>query len=513
MSTYIGRLLKRIFSKKSHLKKKGSSSGNKSDAQRKSYSRKNESSYKVAKTIKQDVIDKQKEAKSKSLLSGSKGIRTQVNDAGYEEEKELVIGFDFGTSCSKIIIQDVVIQTCYAVPFEGIAIDKQGYFVPSHVFISDEGDFRLESSGHSLKDIKIRLMDSPGQQFDKKLSSDLTAVDVTTAFIALVLQRAITWFLDNYQDDYRNTHIIWQLNIGLPSRSYDEKSMCEAFRLVALAGWRTAVLSKGVTADSVKESVRNCHADIHKPDNVTAPALHPECVGIIPEVIAEVIGYARSPLRNEGEHLLIDIGASTFDVSLFTLHSPEGEDRYSIWAAEVELFGCLKLHRRRISMANEIIDIEFMKIDEFLDGMMPLPNIEDYFYKSTPGLANVVHEIRDKVDVPFFKKCKQYIYTVVLNTKNNILPLSPCWKQSLPVFICGGGSYSKEYRKMIEECDMKSFGVARFRVIELPKPEGLNAAGLYTNNYHRMAVAYGLSFSTDDIEEIIPPHIAGEDYY
>jgi hypothetical protein len=511
MFTYIGKIFKKAFFKKSQHKKqeptfkRGTKDLDTTPSPRGHFVQGNRQAKKP------DDITRKKKNISKSLPSSSDGIRTQIKDEGYLEEKDLVIGFDFGTSCTKIIVQDVVIRTCYAISFEEIAIDKQGYFVPSQVFINDEGIFTLESSAHLLRDLKVELMDTPDKIIYEGLAVKLTAVDATVAFIALILKRTIINFLNKYQDVYKNTNIIWQLNIGLPSRSYDDRSMCETFKLVALAGWRAAVLYKEVTTSSVKDSVKNSRVDLKASDKVNAPVMHPDYVDTIPEVISEVIGYARSPLRNEGLHLLLDIGASTFDVSTFILHSPEGEDCYTICTAEVELFGCLKLHRQRIFMANEIVDTELMKIDRFLNGMTPLPKIEDYFNKNTHGLANIVREIRDKVDVPFFKKCKQRIYSVVLNTKNEILPLSTYWQKGMPVFICGGGSNNSEYRKLIEECDLVAFGIPRFRVIELPKPEGLEASGLYSDNYHRMAVAYGLSFSTDDIKEIIPPHVVAED--
>jgi len=503
MFSYLGKLFKKAFCKKPDRKEakldEVLSPGQDSDKSKDTIG------------ILEDNKIQKNEKSSKLQPKYYEGIRTQIKESGYSEERELVVGFDFGTSCSKVIIQDIVIRTCYAIPFDGLAIDRQGYFIPSQVSISENGVFSLEESDHLFHDMKIRMMESPEQVYEEEIDASLIVIEVAIAYIALVLQKAITWFLDRHQANYREIHILWQLNMGLPSRSYDDKLMCNKFYLAALAGWRAAVLNKEINVNSVKDSIKQSSTDLQIPDKVKAPVLHPDYVEIIPEVISEVIGYARSPLRNEGEHLLVDIGASTFDVSIFTLHSPEGEDCYSIWAAEVELFGCLKLHRKRISMANEIIDIELMKIDGFLNGMRPLPQIEDYFYKTTSGLDNVVREIRDKVDVPFFKKCKQLIYAVVINTKNNILPLSPCWKKRLPVFICGGGSYSTEYRKLIEECDLKAYGIPGFRVIELPKPEGLDAAGLHSGNYHRMAVAYGLSFSTDDIKEIIPPHVVAED--
>ena len=45
---------------------------------------------------------------------------------------------------------------------------------------------------------------------------------------------------------------------------------------------------------------------------------------------------------------------------------------------------------------------------------------------------------------------------------------------------------------------------------DIPKPETLLAEGLYARDYHRLSVAYGLSFSFDDIGKIVPPSEIGD---
>ena len=46
---------------------------------------------------------------------------------------------------------------------------------------------------------------------------------------------------------------------------------------------------------------------------------------------------------------------------------------------------------------------------------------------------------------------------------------------------------------------------AGFQRMALPKPSDLEAPGLDAHHYHRLAVAYGLSFSSLDIGRITPP--------
>ena len=52
---------------------------------------------------------------------------------------------------------------------------------------------------------------------------------------------------------------------------------------------------------------------------------------------------------------------------------------------------------------------------------------------------------------------------------------------------------------------LQNYEWAGFRPRSLPMPQGLAAEGLDPRQYHRLAVAYGLSFFFDDIGRIVPP--------
>jgi hypothetical protein len=43
------------------------------------------------------------------------------------------------------------------------------------------------------------------------------------------------------------------------------------------------------------------------------------------------------------------------------------------------------------------------------------------------------------------------------------------------------------------------------QAVELPKPDNIDAPKLGSAEYHRLAVAYGLSFSAMDLGKIVPP--------
>ena len=52
---------------------------------------------------------------------------------------------------------------------------------------------------------------------------------------------------------------------------------------------------------------------------------------------------------------------------------------------------------------------------------------------------------------------------------------------------------------------LRAIAFSGFIPSQLPKPPNLETADIPPRDYHRMSVAYGLSFSRIDIGEIIPP--------
>ena len=59
------------------------------------------------------------------------------------------------------------------------------------------------------------------------------------------------------------------------------------------------------------------------------------------------------------------------------------------------------------------------------------------------------------------------------------------------------------YKRFADNINKSSSTSVSLDVLELPKPDGLEAKGLRSNEFHRLAVAFGLSF--DDIGDFVKP--------
>ena len=444
------------------------------------------------------------------------------------EESELVIGFDFGTSCTKAIVRDSSSGIAYVVPFEKFERNNQLYLIPTTLFIDHNGTFCLEHRESEINDIKIQLMNNPGAiVFNNNMTGyKVTALEASIAYVALVLREIRCWFFGLHSDKYRNTKILWQFNIGLPSRSYDDKVLHESFKLVALAGWNVSTqpeatriqgsamdssaleysVSSTISVKTVRQVLQASRIDLellaeNKFALFESWHIHPENVNAYPEVISEIVGYAKSSLRREGLHMLIDIGACTVDIAIFILHKESGNDSFALLTTEVEPYGAFMLHRNRLEKIKTIVDENFSHLIYAVDGMTPLPTFNDYM----PSIE-VLNSY--SIDAEFIQKFKSLVKGVIEITRKDRDPHSGAWYLGLSVFFCGGGSQLEAYKDAIKVCSdnlTNTLHIAAFDIKNIPKPEGLEAQYLLAEHYHRVAVAYGLSYDSDNIGGVVPP--------
>lgn len=422
------------------------------------------------------------------------------------EESELIIGLDFGTSCTKAVIRDNSQKKSYAVPFH----EEFPYLMSTELLVNNSGTCGLTAglvTGDELiNDIKLNLMDAPDAEIFKEneTGNKVTAKELSVAYVALILREIRCWFFKEHGEKYKNRELLWELNIGLPSRSYDDQNMCNVFKVVALAAWNLSVQDTRVTLDLAQVAFCKSKNDIDSfpTDNellINIPNLHPDSVNVIPEVIAEIVGYDKSRMRQDGLHLLVDIGAGTIDVTSFIIDSSLS-GRFNLLTTEVKMYGAFKLHAHRLSNVKSLIEKKLNRLSQSTNGMSPLPPIDQY---------SVSREELNAIDKEFMSKFRNVLGRVISATKNKRDPMSPKWKDGLPVFVCGGGSLVELYKDSIEYC-LQQFSqqhatIEKFNLLDIPKPDDLEAPSLDKKNYHRVAVAYGLSFTFLDIKEVVPP--------
>jgi hypothetical protein len=116
---------------------------------------------------------------------------------------------------------------------------------------------------------------------------------------------------------------------------------------------------------------------------------------------------------------------------------------------------------------------------------------------------------RRDVDGEFRGRGCRLVMRDLILLKRHRDPNSRRWASGLPAFLCGGGSgmwlYSQVVRDANEEFRRAAIA-AGLHLRTLPKSAQLANDDLDETMFHRLSVAYGLSFDALDIGEISPPN-------
>lgn len=429
------------------------------------------------------------------------GIPENAHQFGLSDGSQLldvVIGLDFGTSSTKVVIHapNYAGNPAFAIPFGPFAHESLVYLLPTRLAVNSNDSCSLspEAGSAVLTDIKINLMRTPhgSVEVNGEMRSAATPMTVTTAYLALVLRYVRSWFLAHKKSIFQDFKINWVLNLGLPAAIDDNPQLRETFNLAGQAAWFMSRKPGQVTLNDAHRAIEDIKHLRYKVDD------QPWDFQLVPEVIAEVTGYARSEFRNEGLHFLVDVGASTLDVCAFSLRKKEGDDHFTIWTAEVAELGAQRLHQVRIDGAEKAISESAAQLFDARDPLSLIPNDLRTYVPDGQLIADGV----DRANKAFAKKSSNAVHKTIWHTRKKRDPNSSRWSEHLPIFLCGGAKAIDLYEQEIQ--GIKAW-IHRFipsclgvRVIPLPKPTSLEA-NITDADYHRLAVAWGLSHESFNI--------------
>lgn len=380
---------------------------------------------------------------------------------------DLCIGLDIGTSTTKVVIHPLYADdSFFVVDFgEKITIDDS-YLLPTKLaFNENSKEFELpiyrednnicEKSNLierlMSKFSKVSISKKPVKQriYDNLkinfMNEKNGSADLLRVFIALVIKYSQTWFIKTYQDrDFmKNKQILWSINMGIPSAKFSANDENQKYKNLLEEAY---LLSKQTTINEYNyRKIPNQELDIE--------------YSVIPEIVATVCSFVtQEDTAAQGLYCAIDIGAGTTDVCSFRIHRNEGVDRYSFFKSSVLELGAEKF--------NEAID-------------------------------------KDN----FMKAFSSQLGGVIWRTRQNRDPNAREWGTYLPVILCGGGSYIKEYQNTIKSYEQNILlkqlnyrGFQGYRHISLP-----DTKYIYTSaqiDPKRLLVAQGLCFSTDFYDDI-----------
>lgn len=428
---------------------------------------------------------------------------TQFEGFSSGEVCDVVIGLDFGTSCCKVVIRTPYHNAgrAYAVPFDAAGHATCRYLLPSVLWLGNDGrtSLRRINNGRLLRDIKYYLMRAEAvPTVDNGKQSVYDAKTAAVVFVASALRVAREWFLTHQQELYGRYKLRWTFNIGLPSEDFADEALCSAYRDIASAAWCLSVIAADTSLAAAEEVLSSCDTSDGLREDDSAE------ISIVPEVAAEVAGHARSPLRDEGLHILVDIGATTLDVCSFILHQRDGDDCYELLTADVRRLGASILYQERVSAVRKAVDAHTEKLRNSYDPVCAIPDEVGAYAPRHDAIAASIQQN----DKDYGKCCVRSIWSTIIDLKTKRDPRSSRWHSQMPMFLSGGGSAMLFYQslvanlsKQLSEFYTTCHGIRR---LSLAKPDNFEA-NVKEDVYHRLAVAWGLSYPETDIGDVCRP--------
>lgn len=229
---------------------------------------------------------------------------TQFANRREQRTCDVVVGLDFGTSCTKVVVRlPYEHDRAFAVPFGQAAHGSSPYLLPSLLWVGRDGKASLTRvpSGICVRNTKYYLMQgkavpvSEGQEGEPTLDPKPTVV----AFLALALRAARGWFLSTHKRGYGDFTLEWQFNLGLPSADFAEEPLCHDYLRIAAAAWK---LSTEI-GDVRLARAQIAHDAVSLQEDESAPGVGGFCdcgegksaeIRLVPEVAAEVVGDRKS---------------------------------------------------------------------------------------------------------------------------------------------------------------------------------------------------------------------------
>ena len=403
---------------------------------------------------------------------------------------QLVIGLDFGTSFSKVIVGESRVR--YAVPFDDYALGGRSVLLPSVLSVAhDTGECRLgidRRGGTMFDNLKMPLI-------ERDFSENVQAR--AAAYLALVIRCSRNWLFDAHGSIYKGRNIEWFVNVGLPTDSFDDEQLTSVYLAIARTAWRVSVSPRVVTLQNVLAFLKKdatYRSQLH--DEITELDLPHDRIQAFPEFSAQLSGYVRSPRRRDGLHVTVDVGGGTLDVAVFNVHERNGEDLFPIFARQVHPLGVRYLTTARLQPLCKEADQKHSPFDD----LPPDDAFRERFGITTDQLENA--------DQPFKNKVAGAIAEALDYTRQYRYPTAPQWDVSssrygepLPGFFCGGGAKVDFYADILRGFEGKR-PPFKLRGSQLPVPDDLQIPGMSPKDYARLSVAYGLSFDPFDIAQI-----------
>lgn len=384
------------------------------------------------------------------------------------------IGVDFGTAYTKVAIRAA--DKVFFVSWDGIRAGPQPMFLPGEIcaFV-DEGLWlgRGKDASAVFSNLKLPFLSTAKPEMQQQA--------LAVAFLGWVMRYARAWVFQELTPLIRQRHIAWEVNIGCPTNAWGNELLASRYKHIACAAWRLSQSEGEISADLAR---RTLNGTTIAPADVGLDDVH-----TVPEFVAQIAGYVRSPQRRRGLHLLVDCGAGTLDVVTFNVHRQPNEDhdRFPIFSSAVEPLGTHFLMKERLAALGPGVA---------WDDAEQVPSQPSLIARFGIDPRQV-----QEADKRIAGRVRKVVEGVIRHTKARRTPLALAWEQGVPIFLTGGGASANVYRYAVDAA-CRSVGVKPLYTA-FPILDEVNQRGVDGEHFHRLSVAFGLTYDAELIGKIL----------
>lgn len=418
---------------------------------------------------------------------------SQIYTDSIVEERELMLGIDFGTSSVKVVIGDSVLNKAFAVPFYNV-LGVTKFLLPSHIYRSDKS-FSLFGGEQVHRNLKLSFLENP-----KCEDCQYRVI----AFLSLVIKYSRSWLLQEYASLYKNVRIFWRMAVGLPTNNYQHNDIKAIFDRLCWSAWLAANSNVGmcITNSSISQASKRVN---ELKMNLLPTSEEDIELSIVPEITAQIYGHVASDnfdKKAANNFLLVDVGAGTVDTCLFHVEQIKGKWDFEFYTFNVESLGTANLNRHRLDWLKSELERKkpfptglvnaIAEIREVTDFQNPLP---DDIGQYLSNVKLVFASNKANPDYKFFTKILEQIKTKTFWRAWHENHLEQVALKGIPTYLCGGGMRLPYYQNIAKALsNTPNYSWMEMSVRRMNVPKNLIAEGLSAVDYDRLSVAYGLSF-------------------
>ncbi len=229
-----------------------------------------------------------------------------------------------------------------------------------------------------------------------------------------------------------------------------------------------------------------------------------------PEIAAAVRSFIYSRAAQDGIYVYFDIGSGTLDGVSFRFRRADGTPELNFYAGKVEHLGVNALIDKIVSNPNFGVD-ETISPREVESLLLEGERKNDFPFDLGPQIDLIRKLVGDVIMTAKKKDPAELRKSFEDVSRISYLRHSPNrdYTRALPVFIGGGGMNSDFYNRSIvstySEFGHFNAGIPKYALARVPIPSDLEFNGFPKEEFHRFAIAYGLSVLKGEGPEIRPP--------